>query len=136
MGRKSSQEVATRRSDVMDMMMQGKSTLHIIAWVNTNYGTARSTTERDITECKTAIKDYFNQDRDNIIAEHTARYEHIYQQALGSGFHREAMQAMKQKEQLLRLLEEKPVVQIVDKQINLDFSNLSVDEIKILLNKN
>ena len=136
MGRRSSQEVATRRSDVMDMLMQGHSTMHIIAWVQNNYGTARSTTERDITECRDSIKAYFNQDRDNIIAEHTARYEHIYQQAISSGFHKEAMQALKQKEQLLKLLDDKPTVSIQQNTLSLDFSNLSVDDLKALLNKN
>ena len=135
MGRKSTAEVAIRRSDVYDMMMQGKSTLHIIAFINQHYGTARSTTERDITEVLKGIREYFAKDKDTIISEHVARYEHIYEQCLSVGDTKGAMQAMKQKEQLMRLLEDTPVVAIQNNTLNIDWSGKTLEELKQLLNK-
>ena len=39
-GRKSTAEIAARRVDVLDMLMQGKSKDHIVSYISSNYGVA------------------------------------------------------------------------------------------------
>lgn len=132
MGRKTNAEVSVRRQDVRDMMMQGKGHQHIVAWIHQHYGVGNKSVEADITIVYKELRAYFAKDRDDIIAEHVSRYEHIYQQCLEIGDAKGAMQAMKQKEQLMRLLETTPTVAI--QQNNYNFDQLSVEEIKSLLN--
>lgn len=136
MGRKTTAEVAIRRSDVRDMLLQGKGHQNIIATINRMHGVGRKAIEADITVVYKELREYFAQDRDNIIAEHVSRYEHIYAECLSIGDTKGAMQAMKQKEQLMKLLEDKPLVAVQQNNVNMDFSNLSVEDLKELLNKN
>ena len=133
MGRKTTAEVALRRSDVRDMLLQGKNHERIVAFCNQNWGVGRKAVEADITHVYKELREYFAQDRDNIIAEHVARYEHIYAECLSIGDTKGAMQAMKQKEQLTKLLDNQPLVAVQQNNLNIDLSNLSLEDLKQLL---
>ena len=133
MGRKTTAEVALRRSDVRDMLLQGKGHERIVAYCNTHWGVGRKAVEADITCVYKDLRKYFEQDRDNIIGEHVSRYEHIYAECLSIGDTKGAMQAMKQKEQLMKLLEDKPLVSVNNNTLNIDLSNLSLEDLKQLL---
>lgn len=133
MGRKTSAEVAIRRQDVRDMLMQGKGHQHIVAYVRQEYGVQHKAVEADITHVYKELREYWAKERDDIIAEHVARYEHLYEQCLSIADTKGAMQALKQKEQLMKLLEPTPLVAIQQNNLNLDFSGMSLDDLKSLL---
>jgi hypothetical protein len=130
MGRKTTAEVAIRRSDVRDMLMQGKGHQQIVATINTMYGVGRKAVEKDITSVYIELREYWARERDDVIAEHVARYEHIYRECLSIGDTKGAMQAMKQKEQLTKLLDDKPLVAVNNNTLNIDLSGMSLDDLK------
>jgi len=145
MGRKSLAEVEVRRLDVYQMMMAGKNINHIVAYCNLHYGVKRSAVEKDMIAVKQDLLKEFHQQKQDIIAVHVNRYEHLYELYMDKGSEAEgwnphydpfkASMMLEKKEKLLRL--HNPDVQVnvqnVDKQFNLDFSHLTLEELKQLL---
>lgn len=134
MGRKSIAEVETRRVDVRDMLLRGKSTSHIMAYITTNYGIARSTIEHDITAVYGELRKYFERETLDIISEHVSRYEKIYEDCMDIGNVRDAMKALEQKEKLLALHRQEPFINISNNTNTINFNHLSVEKIQELLN--
>ena len=134
MGRKSTAEVAVRQKDVRDMLLGGKSTSHIIAFLNSNYGVARSTVERDITQIYGELREYMERGIEDIIHEHVAKYDHIYELCMDTGDAKHAMLALKQKETLLRMHVQQPLINVTQQTLNLNQVG-TLEELKQLLNQ-
>ena len=132
MGRKSTAEVAARQKDCRDMLLEGKSTSHILSWMNTNYGVARSTVERDITTIYGQLRKYMEKNVEDIIGEHVAKYDHIYEICMEVPDIKNAMQALKQKESLLQMHTQQPLINVTQQTLNLNHVG-SVEELKQLL---
>jgi hypothetical protein len=126
-GRTSIAEIATRRKDVKDMIMQGKGKQHIVAYITGNYGIRLSTIENDITIVYKDLKEYIIKHKDDVISEHIGRYDHIYEICLEVGNTDGAMKAMLQKEKLMKL-HDTPTVVINNNTLNM-FEDLSLDKL-------
>ena len=127
MGRKSEAEVAIRQTDVRDMMLQGKSTSHIIAYIGNTYGIARSTIERDITIVYRHLRTYLEKNKDDIIAEHIGKYDKIFEDCFELANYRDALKALRQKEELLKYHRNEPLIAVQNNTFNME--NVSDDVI-------
>jgi hypothetical protein len=139
-GRKSIAERAARRTDVKDMLMQGKNKQHIVSYMSSNYGIGLSTIESDITAVYLDLKEYIIKHKDDIIGEHIGRYEHIFEICLDVGNTDGAMKALLQKEKLMKL-HDAPVainLQVNNNTLNVEniISNATVEELLKLKEKN
>lgn len=139
-----------RRTDIRDMMLEGKSTSHICAWILINYGQKRRTVERDIAYIYKELRQDFIVEKQELIQKHIMRYEMLYCFYMDKGteeipnvhFNPElASKMLEKKEKLLQLYN--PNVQVTYNQqniINYDvinnfLSNITVDQIKEILNE-
>lgn len=125
--RKSEAEVALRQTDIRDMLLKGKATSHILAYIGNQYGVARSTIERDITIVYRQLRVYLEKNKDDIISEHIARYDKIYEECMEIMNHKDAMKAMRQKEELLKYHRNEPLIAIQNNTMNLE--NVSDDKL-------
>lgn len=125
MGRKGEAEVALRQQDVEEMLLKGKSTAYIIAYVGNHYGVARSTIERDLTTVYRSLRKYFEKAKDDIVSEHLARYDYLYEQCMELANYRDALKAMRQKEELLKFHRNEPLISVQNNTLNLE--NVSDD---------
>ena len=147
MGRKSLGEVQARRTDVYQMMMEGKSKSFIVSYCATNWGVRLSAVEKDMIALKQEMLVEYQKEKQEIVVLHAQRYENLYRFYMDEGQGDElnihynpetAAKMLEKKEKLLRLHNPDVVVenmQVVENQQNINFSNLSVEEIKNLLNK-
>ena len=149
MGRKSLGEVQARRTDVYQMMMEGKSKSFIVSYCATNWGVRLSAVEKDMIALKQEMLVEYQKEKQEIVVLHAQRYENLYRFYMDEGIAPDdlniyynpetAAKMLEKKEKLLHLHNPDVVVntQNVENQqnINVDFSNLSVEEIKNLLNK-
>lgn len=147
MGRKSLAEVEARRSDVYEMLMQGKSKPFIVSYCATNWNVRLSAVEKDIAAVRDELNKEFQKQKNDIIATHVARYENLYRFYMDEGtppddlnLHydpEKAAKMLERKEKLLRL--HNPDVHVeqtyIDKQLNVDYSNYTFEELKELLNE-
>ena len=133
MGRKSTAEVAARQKDVREMLLQGKGTSHIISYMNGNYGVSRSTVENDITKVYGDLRKYIERNIDDVISEHIGKYDLIFEQCMDVMDVKNAMVALKQKETLLRMHIQQPLVHVTQQSLNLNGVG-SINELKELLN--
>lgn len=140
MGRKNESEVKLRQQDVEEMLLKGKSTAYIIAYCQNQYGIARSTIERDLTVVYGYLRKYFEKAKDDIIAEHLAKYDLVYEQCMELANFRDALKAMRQKEELLKYHRNEPLIAVQNNTFNLE--NLTdealfkgIEEIKKMKNE-
>jgi len=145
MGRKSIAEVEARRTDVYEMLMQGKPKSFIVSYCATNWGVRLSAVEKDIAAVRDELNREFQTEKHEIIATHVARYENLYRFYMDIGtppddlnLHydpEKAAKMLERKEKLLQL--HNPDVQVnvqnIDKQLNIDLSGYSLNELKQLL---
>jgi hypothetical protein len=120
MGRKNEAEVALRQNDVKEMLLQGRSTTYIIAYVMNQYKIGRSSVERDITIVYRELRQYFERAKDDIISEHIGRYDRIFEQCMELGNYRDALKALRQKEELLKYHKNEPLIAIQNNTMNVD----------------
>jgi Lhr-like helicase len=120
MGRKNEAEIAVRQTDVRDMLLKGKSTSHIIAYVTNTYSIGKSTVERDITIVYRELRRYLEKAKDDIISEHIAKYDKIFEDCMDVGNVRDALKAMRQKEELLKYHRNEPLIAIQNNTMNFD----------------
>ena len=120
MGRKNEAEVALRQHDVEEMLLKGKSTSYIVAYVCNQYGVARSTVERDLTIVYRSLRKYFEKAKDDIVSEHLARYDYLYEQCMDLANYRDALKAMRQKEELLKFHRNEPLISVQNNTLNLE----------------
>lgn len=142
MGRKSTAEVEARRSDVYEMLMQGKSKSFIVSYCATNWGVRLSAVEHDIAAVREELNKQFHREKQEIIAEHLARYENLYRFYMDRGTEEDpnihynpetAAKMLEKKERLLHLHNPDVVVQNNYQQNNLNLENLSLNELQTLL---
>lgn len=125
MGRKGEAEVALRQQDVEEMLLKGKSTSYIIAYVGNQYGVSRATIERDITTAYRTLRKYFEKAKDDIVSEHIAKYDFMYEQCMELANYKDALKAMRQKEELLKFHRNEPLISVQNNTLNLE--NVSDD---------
>ena len=141
MGRKSLAEVEVRRNDVFEMLLEGKSSRHIVAYINLHYGVGRSTVEGDMTVVRKELVQQFHMEKQDVIALHVKRYEHLYQLYMDRGTEADgwnphynpeiASKMLEKKEKLLQL--HNPDVLVQNNTLNINLEKLTKDEIKELL---
>lgn len=141
MGRKSLAEVEVRRNDVFEMLLEGKSSRHIIAYINVHYGVGRSTVEADMTAVRKELVQQFHMEKQDVIALHVKRYEHMYQLYMDRGSEAEgwnpnynpeiASKMLEKKEKLLQL--HNPDVLVQNNTLNINFKEYSKEDIKEIL---
>ena len=128
MGRKNQSEVLLRQQDVEEMLLKGKSTAYIIAYIGNQYGVARSTIERDLTMVYRTLRKYFEKAKEDIISEHIAKYDKIFEQCCEMADYRDALKAMRQKEELLKYNRNEPLIAIQNNNLNLE--NVSDEQLQ------
>ena len=128
MGRKNDAAVALRQQDIESMLLQGRSTAYIVAYCLNQYGIARSTVEKDLTLIYRHLRQYFERAKDDIIAEHIARYDSIFEQCCELANYRDALKAMRQKEELLKYHRNEPLIAIQNNNLNLE--NVSDEQLQ------
>jgi len=140
MGRKNEASVTLRQNDVRDMLLKGKSTSYIIAYVNNQYGVARSTIERDITIIYRQLRVYVEKAKEDIIAEHIAKYDKIFEDCFELCNYKDSLKALKQKEELLKYHRNEPLIAVQNNTFNLENVSdatllKSIEEIKKMKNE-
>ena len=124
------------------MMMEGKNINHIVAYCNLTYNVKRSCVEKDMMAVKQDLLKEFKNQKEDIVAVHTQRYENLYRFYMDKGSDEEpnihwnpekASEMLVKKERLLRLHNPQVQInqQIIDKQLNvtIDWSDYSKEEI-------
>lgn len=117
-----------RRTDIREMMLQGKPTSHIAAWVKETYGVGRKCVESDITAIYKDLRQEFQREKEELIQLHLARYENLYRYYMDRGeddypnphfnpFF--AAKMLEKKEKLLQLHRPDVVVALQQNTINL-----------------
>lgn len=141
MGRNNHTAMELRQQDIEEMLLQGKSTSYIITYMRNTYHVARSTTEKDLTIVYRELRKYFEKAKDDIIAEHIAKYDRIFEQCISLADYKDALKAMRQKEELLKFHRNEPLIAIQNNTLNLE--NVSdeqllkaIDELKKIDNGN
>ena len=119
---KTSAHTEIRRSDIRDMIMQGKSTKHISAYMLNAYSVGRRTVERDITAIYKSLREDFEQEKVEIINKHIMRYEYIYEKCVEIGDMKGARESLQAKEKLLQLYSPDNVINV---QVNNNTLNLN-----------
>jgi hypothetical protein len=119
-GKKNASSVALRQQDIEEMLLRGKSTSFIVAFCLNEYGIARSTVEKDLTIIYGYLRKYFEKAKDDIIAEHIAKYDRIFEQCSESYNYRDALKAMRQKEELLKFHRNEPLIAVQNNTLNLE----------------
>lgn len=141
MGRKSIGEIEARRNEVCEMLLEGKNKSFIVSYCATNWGVRLSAVEKDITAVRKELNKEFHREKQEIIAEHLARYENLYRFYMDAGTEEEpniyynpetAAKMLERKEKLLHLHNPNVVIQN-NTQNNLNLNNLSLEELQGLL---
>ena len=128
MGRKPSAQVKVRQSDVRQMLVQGKDTQFIKAFIMNEYGISESTIENDLLVVGRSIRLYFEKNKDEIICEHLAKYDSVYEKAYEMMNYRDALRALRQKEEILRMHRAEPIIAIQNNTMS--FDNVDDDQLK------
>lgn len=143
MGRKSLAEVEARRNDIYEMLLEGKPKAHIVSYCASNWGVKLSAVEKDIASVRQELTRQFQQEKDEIVAEHVARYENLYRFYMDKGtseepnifYHPEtAAKMLEKKEKLLHMYNPEVAVQVNNIQLPKEFidvlQNASTNNLK------
>ena len=84
------------------------------------YQVSKSTVERDITIIYRELRVYVEKAKEDIIAEHIGKYDKIFEDCMSIGNTRDALKALKQKEELLKYHRNEPLIAIQNNTMNLD----------------
>ena len=131
MGRTNPAIVVQRQKEVADMLIRGRRTRDIVTTMHDKYGVSQVTVERDVTEAYKWIRQYITRNLDDVIAVHISRYEDIYDNAMQMGDFKSAIAALRAVEDILKIRENQPLVNVNHNTINID--GLSTQEIKDIL---
>jgi hypothetical protein len=131
MGRISVVDVEARQDDVRDMILAGKPMKYIKQFIMQKYSVGLSTVERYITAVNTDIDEYYKSQHGKVIALHISRYEDMYDKSMQVGNIRDAAKVLRQKEELMNVLKQAPLIAVQNN--NMNFDNLTVEEIERLL---
>lgn len=138
-----------RRNEIRDMMLQGKATAFIVAYCKQKYCISKRMIEKDITAIYKGLRLEFQTEKEEIVSKHIMRYEYLYQFYMDAGTTEEpnvhfnpflASKMLEKKEKLLQLHRPDVVVNMIDKQQNINvqaiINNATVDELLSLKEKN
>lgn len=133
-------EVAMRREVVKELILQGKPTFQIIQTITKDYGIGLKSVEKDITLAYRELKKYAEKHKEDIVSEHIGKYDKIYEQCMKLGDFRDALKAIRQKEELLKYHRADPLIAIQNNTMNLenvtnDMLIKSIEELKSLTNE-
>lgn len=120
MANKSSNQVMLRQNDVREMMLKGNSTTFIAAFIMNEYQVSKGTVERDITIIYRELRVYMEKAKEDIISEHIAKYDKIYEDCMTMYNFKDALKALKQKEELLKYHRNEPLIAIQNNTMNLE----------------
>lgn len=136
-GRKTIQEKAKeteiRRLEVTEMLLKGYLQKDVIRRLSEKYGVTTRTLQSDV---KLALKNIYISYETKIpelIDEHIAKYKYIYREAMEANDLKSALSALASVEKLLKLHNIETQVNI--QQNTIDLKNLSMSELKELLNE-
>lgn len=127
MGRKSENEMMVRQNDVREMMMKGNSTSFIAAYIMNEYHVSKPTVERDITIIYRELRVYMEKAKEDIISEHIGKYDKIFADCMELLNFKDALKALKQKEELLKYHRNEPLIAIQNNTMNLE--NIGTQEL-------
>jgi len=127
MARTTNVEIDKRRDTVTEMMVDGKPTRSIVAYIQSAYGVSKSTVEKDITMAYESLRGYVKRNIDDIVAVHVNRYEKVYDKACEAYDFRSAIQALQAIEKLLKIHADQPLVAIQNNVMS--FDGMSTQEI-------
>ena len=120
MAKVSENKIAIRQSDVREMMLKGNSTSFIAAFIMNEYGVSKGTVERDITIIYRELRVYMEKAKEDIISEHIAKYDKIFADCMELSNFKDALKALKQKEELLKYHRNEPLIAIQNNTMNLE----------------
>lgn len=127
---KKQNSVTHRRNEILNMMLEGKTTADIRLWFNDNHPRlTEHSMEKDITHCYGELKKYVHLNAEDIINEHVMFYDDIASQSKRDYQYDTAIKAKQAKEKLLKLHQPDTAIQVNNNSLNLDFSNKSTEDI-------
>ena len=125
--------VKLRRQELFDRMLEGDSPTSLKQqWMLRNDELTIHSYDKDITWCYKQLSKFKIDNAEEIITQHILMYDENIKQARELGALGAANQAMQYKEKLLGL--HKPEVMIQNNSVTLDFKEISLDDLKKLIN--
>lgn len=131
-GRQSLAIINDRREAVKEMVVDGITSNQIKQVIMADFNVSLATVESDLTVVYKEIEEWQLAHRDRVIALHIARYEKIYKKAMDNDDNFHALKAMRQKEELLNLLKQQPLIAVQNN--NMNFDKFTIEEIQKMLN--
>lgn len=113
-------ELIERRNKIQKLVLKGKSTPTIVSEITTEYGISKIQVVKDLTAIYKDMRTYLEKHKDNIIAEHTAKYDTIFEDAMELLNYRDALKALRQKEELLRYHRGEPLIAVQNNNFTLE----------------
>lgn len=107
-----SDKVELRREEVYNMLTGGYDPDSICIKLSEKYKVAQKSIQSDIYLIRYKLQDYMKKDLEEIIADHIAKYDRVYQKALERGDFDSSLKALNAKEKLLRIHKTESVVTI------------------------
>lgn len=120
-------ELDQRQSEVREMLLSGKASTHICNVISKQYGVSKKSIERDITICYRELRRYIEKAKEDIISEHIGKYDKIFNDCMDVMNHRDALRALKQKEELLKYHRNEPLIAVQNNTFNME--NISTDDL-------
>lgn len=119
--------VEERRAEVKEYFLMGWDLIKIKKDISAKYGVKLITVNHDLIEVKKDLRKYAKDIQ--LIEEHVGKYDLIYNKAMQKGDRKNALQALRQKEELLRMVDRPGNINIVqyNNEINIEANFEAVD---------
>ena len=127
-------EISKRREDVLEQLMNYKGHSYIQDYIQKKYGVGKKSVERDITIAYETIKKDYPIDTQTIVEKHIAMYYDLANTAKEQYDAKGAAAILEKIEKLLKLHSPDVVINNNTQNNNLNLENISVDDLKKLLN--
>ena len=124
----------TRRKEVLEQLMLFKGHTYIQDYIQGKYGIGKKAVERDITLCYKKIAKDYPVETQKVIEKHIALYYDLAKDAKEQYDPKGAASILEKVEKLLGLHKQDVAVQVNNNTLNVNLENLSVEELKDLLN--
>ena len=133
-GRPAKTETLMQTREIAAMLLMSRPRSEIIEHCCETYGYAESSVPNLITRAYKYIAETHAIDKEGVVYKHIENYYDVYRLAISLGDSRGAIQALNSIEKLLKLTAPDALVQ--NNTLNVNLKDLTLDELKALLNIN
>ena len=127
-------DISRRREEVLQLLMNFKGHSYIQDYIQSKYDVGKKSVERDITIAYETIKNDYPIDTQSIVEKHIAMYYDLANQAKEQYDAKGAAAILEKIEKLLKLHQPDVVINNNTQNNTLNLENISVEELKKLLN--